>query len=243
MGTVISVVSGKGGTGKSSTVVGVGIALSQLGKRVLCIDFDFGMRCLDLLFGCSDTVCMDCMDVMAGGCSLSQAAVVHPIHKSLFLLMAPVSIPSALPVEKLNALVSCAKAAYDYILIDTSPGLGVSFQSACAVSDGVFVMSHCTIPSLRCTQLAANSLSHTTPAHMILNQVQAKQLSHFPMTIDEVMDYVGLPLLGMIPNDVHLFQTTSDHFLFSPAHKGACAAYSNIARRLTGEAVPLMRFT
>ena len=243
MGTVISVVSGKGGTGKSSTVVGVGIALSHLGKRVLCIDFDFGMRCLDLLFGCSDTVCMDCMDVMAGRCSLSQAVTVHPIHKSLFLLLAPVSIPSALSLEKFNALVSCAKAAYDYILIDTSPGLGVSFQSACAVSDGVLVLSHCTMPALRGSQLTANSLPHTIPAHIILNGVKAKQLSHFPMTIDEVMDYVGLPLLGMIPNDVHLFQATSSvHFLPFPAHKGACAAYQNIARRLTGEAVPLMRF-
>lgn len=242
MGTVISVVSGKGGTGKSSTVVGVGISLSQLGKRVLCIDLDFGMRCLDLLFGCSDTVCMDCMDVMADRCSLSQAVAVHPIHKSLFLLMAPVSIPSALPVEKLDALVSCAKAAYDYIFIDTSPGIGDGFQSACAVSDRVLVVSHCTLPTLRGSQLTAGLLPRTIPAHLILNQVQAKQLSHFPMTVDEVMDYVGLPLLGMVPKDSHLFQSTTDGMIWSATHKGACAAYHNIARRLTGEAVPLMRF-
>ena len=128
MGTVISVVSGKGGTGKSSTVVGVGIALSHLGKRVLCIDFDFGMRCLDLLFGCSDTVCMDCMDVMAGRCSLSQAVTVHPIHKSLFLLLAPVSIPSALSLEKFNVECSVELGIKEELLIMLSKIEGGKFD-------------------------------------------------------------------------------------------------------------------
>lgn len=241
MGTVISVVSGKGGTGKSSVLVGIGASLSQLGKHVLCIDLDFGMRSLDLLLGCSDTVCMDCMDVITGRCSLTHAVTVHPIYKNLSLLMAPVSTPSALSVGEMDDLVSHAKAAYDYILIDTAPGVGLSFRSGCAVSDHILVVSHCTLPTLRGSQLIAGLLPHGTPAHMILNQVQARRLSRFSMTIDEVMDYVGLPILGIVPEDGRLLQQTTDGTNWIPTSKGAYAAYHNIARRLTGEAVPLMR--
>ena len=90
-GTCIAVVSGKGGTGKTSFVSGVGTALAQSGRRVLCLDCDIGLRNLDLALGLSDRALMDFSDVAQGRCPLSAAVVEHPKVSGLYLLTAPVS--------------------------------------------------------------------------------------------------------------------------------------------------------
>ena len=78
MGSVIVVTSGKGGTGKTTLTGGIGAALSRLGKRVLCLDADVGLRNLDIALGMTDAALMDFSDVMAGRCPLSRAAAPHP---------------------------------------------------------------------------------------------------------------------------------------------------------------------
>ena len=89
MGQCIAVVSGKGGTGKTSLVSGAGAALARMGKRVLCLDCDAGLRNLDLTLGLSDQALMDYSDVIRGRCPLEGAAVEHPSLKGLYLLTAP----------------------------------------------------------------------------------------------------------------------------------------------------------
>ena len=89
-GQCIAVVSGKGGTGKTSLAAGVGAALALSGSRVLCLDCDVGLRNLDLTLGLSDRTLMDFSDVARGRCSLDMAAVEHPKVPGLFLLTAPV---------------------------------------------------------------------------------------------------------------------------------------------------------
>ena len=88
-GQCIAVVSGKGGTGKTSFVSGVGAALAQSGKQVLCLDCDVGLRNLDLALGLTDRALMDFSDVAQGRCSLASAVVEHPKLPGLFLLTAP----------------------------------------------------------------------------------------------------------------------------------------------------------
>ena len=88
-GQCIAVVSGKGGTGKTSFTAGVGAALAQSGRRVLCLDCDIGLRNLDLALGLSDRTLMDFSDVAQGRCTLDLAAVEHPKVPGLFLLTAP----------------------------------------------------------------------------------------------------------------------------------------------------------
>ena len=89
MGTAVMVTSGKGGTGKTSLTAGVGSCLAALGRRVLCVDVDIGLRNLDLVLGLSDRAVMDFSDVMAYRCPLLSAAVEQPEIKGLFLLTAP----------------------------------------------------------------------------------------------------------------------------------------------------------
>ena len=89
MGQIIAVVSGKGGTGKTSFVSHVGLYLAKLGNRVLCVDCDIGLRNLDIALGMSDCAVTDFTDVLEGRYSLKEAATPHPIQKNLYLLTAP----------------------------------------------------------------------------------------------------------------------------------------------------------
>ena len=89
MGQAIAVVSGKGGTGKTSFVANVGMALAQMGHSTLCLDCDVGLRNLDIAMAMTDRAMMDFTDVMAGNCTLEEGAAVHPRQKNLYLLTAP----------------------------------------------------------------------------------------------------------------------------------------------------------
>ena len=116
MGTVISITSGKGGTGKTSITGGVAAALALMDHRVLCIDMDIGLRNLDITLGLNDRALMDFSDVALGRCPLARAAVEHPDLKGLALLTAPMSLPASLTADKVRALLSTARTVYDYIL-------------------------------------------------------------------------------------------------------------------------------
>ena len=96
MGTVIVITSGKGGTGKTSLTGGAASCLAALGRRVLCIDLDIGLRNLDISLGMTDRALMDFTDVLSGRCSLERAAVPHPVIQGLHLLTAPLSPPREL---------------------------------------------------------------------------------------------------------------------------------------------------
>ena len=93
MGTVIMVTSGKGGTGKTSLTAGVSSCLAALGRRVLCVDLDIGLRNLDIALGLDDRAVMDFTDVMELRCPLLTAATEHPRIHGLYLLTAPLVLP------------------------------------------------------------------------------------------------------------------------------------------------------
>ena len=123
MGSAIMVTSGKGGTGKSSFTAGVGGCLAGLGKKVLCVDLDIGLRGLDLLLGMADRAVMDFSDVMAGRCPLDSAAAPHPDIPGLFLLTAPIR-PDDLDFDRFREVIALAKENYDFVLLDSPAGLG-----------------------------------------------------------------------------------------------------------------------
>ena len=129
MGKIIAVVSGKGGTGKTSFTANVGLALAHMGKRVLCMDCDITLRNLDLVLGLSDSAMMDFCDVAFGRCALQEAVVAHSKYKTLHLLTAP-QASEALEVTQgqMRQLVKQIHEAYDICLIDAPAGLGLGFR-------------------------------------------------------------------------------------------------------------------
>ena len=243
MGTAIVITSGKGGTGKTSLTGGIAAALSKLGKSVLCIDMDIGLRNLDISLGLNDRALMDFTDVAEGRCPLSRAAVQHPNLPGLFLLTAPMSLSPTLKKEDVRALLNTARTYYDYILIDSPAGLGTGFQMAACGADRALVVATNDATSLRDAQRTVSELDHIRQVHLIMNRIQPKLLRRLRTTIDDAMDAAGLPLLGVVPEDpqVILSANLGQPLILSTGRQGAATACTNIARRLDGQRVPIMR--
>ena len=244
MGTVIVVTSGKGGTGKTSLTGGVASCLAALGQKVLCIDLDIGLRNLDISLGMTDRALMDFTDVVEGRCTLERAAVEHPVIRGLYLLTAPVRpTPNALDEEKMKAMLLQARAQFDYILIDSPAGLGSGFRLAVCGADRAVVVSTNDSSALRDAQRTVVELGRQIDTiHLVMNRIQPKLLRRLRTTIDDAMDAAGLPLLGVVPEDSQVIlaaNTGEPLILFS--RKGAALAYLNIAKRLMGQRVPLMK--
>ena len=242
MGTVSAITSGKGGTGKTSITGGVAASLALMGRRVLCIDMDVGLRNLDISLGLNDRAMMDFADVALGRCPLARAAVEHPDIKGLSLLTAPMTLPASLTPDKVRALLKEARAGYDHILIDSPAGLGTGFRLATCGVDRAIVVSTNDASSLRDAQRTVAELEELRLIHLVMNRIQTKLLRKLRTTIDDAMDAAGLPLIGVVPEDPQVILcATLGRPLATQSRRGAALACWNIARRLEGHRVPIMR--
>lgn len=243
MGEVIVITSGKGGTGKTTLTAGLGAALARLGRRVLCIDCDVGLRNLDLSLGMADAALMDFSDVLAGRCPLARAAAVHPKVEKLFLLTAPLSLPEELAREgPFQGLLDQARQQYDSVLIDSPAGLGPGFRLAVSGADRAVVVTLSDPASLRDAQRVVLQLSRLERVQLVVNRVQGSLLRRLGTTIDDAMDAAGLPLLGLVPEDVQVVLAAGNGQLVQElGRRGAGTAFRNIALRLTGQETPLMK--
>jgi len=245
MGECIAVVSGKGGTGKTSFVAGVGTALALQGKRVLCLDCDLGLRNLDLALGLSDRALMDFTDVAQGRCSLESAVVQHPKLDSLFLLTAPMrSRGFSVRDEEMRTLLNEVRRQFDYCLLDAPAGLGYGFRISVCAADRAVVVTTSDASSLRDAQHTVMELSRFPAGrlHLVVNRVRKSLMKQMHTTIDDAIDTAGLPLLGIVPEDDALPLALNRGVpLLLVSYGLAAAAYQNIAKRIDGQRVPLLR--
>ena len=245
MGQTIVVVSGKGGTGKTSFTAAVSTALAQQKLRTLCLDCDIGLRNLDIALGLTDRALMDFSDVIQGRCSLEEAVVRHPRVPGLYLLTAPVYLRAQdIPQDGMRRLLEDIREDFDFCLIDAPAGLGSGFRLATAAADRAIVVSTADSASLRDAQRAVLELSAFPrgSVHLSINRIQKKVLRQLHRTIDDAMDAAGLPLIGVIPEDpaVPLAANRSLPLLLTE-DRYAAQAYRNIAARISGQRVPLMK--
>lgn len=244
MGQVISVVSGKGGTGKTSFVCHVGLYLANMGYRVLCLDCDLGLRNLDIALGMSDCTVMDFTDILEGRCTLEEAAVPHPTVTILSLLTAPAFLKKEIDRDAFHQLIDEIRSKYDYCLIDSPAGIGRGFRLAITGCDRAIVVTTTDPTSLRDAQRTVMELQMLPPGkvHLVVNRCKKKLMRHLHQTIDDAIDTAGLPLLGVIPEDEDLPLAMGKGiplpFLYN---RCASKAYKNIAARITGMRVPLMK--
>lgn len=243
MGQVIAVVSGKGGTGKTTLVAQVGLHLAALGNLVLCLDCDMGLRNLDIALGMSDRTVMDFTDVLEGRCTLREAAAAHPVQKNLFLLTAPSQVH---PVDRAAyaKLIAAIRSRFDYCLVDAPAGLEEGFHLSITGCDRAVVVTTTDPTSLRDAQRTVQELGHLPrgKVHMVVNRCNRRLMRHLHQTIDDAIDTAGLPLLGVVPEDeevpLALGRGIPLVFLYN---RCASIAYRNIALRLTGQKIPLMK--
>ena len=244
-GQCIAVVSGKGGTGKTSFTAGVGAALAQSGRRVLCLDCDVGLRNLDLALGLSDRAFMDFSDVARRRCPLEMAVVEHPNIPGLFLLTAPARVRgSDVTEQEMASLLKEIRSRFDFCLLDAPAGLGSGFRLATCAADRCVVVTTTDASSLRDAQHTVMELNHFSAGklHLVVNRVRKKMLRSMHATIDDAIDKAGLPLIGVVPEDDQLPLSLHQGVpLLLRSSDNAAAAYKNIAKRLQGQRVPLLR--
>jgi septum site-determining protein MinD len=243
MGKIIAVVSGKGGTGKTSFTANTGLALAALGYHVLCLDCDITLRNLDLTLGLGDRALMDFTDVLSGRCSLKEAVVPHSKYPSLDLLEAPADIEDTLTPEQMEPLFRRIRNEYDYCLVDAPAGLGLGFHLASDYADSAVVVTTTDQTALRYAQRTVMELSRfpAGTVHLVVGRVQRRMLRALHTTIDDAIDTAGLPLLGVIPEDSDMPYALNQGLPLRDCNDYSARAYENIARRITGRRVPLMR--
>ena len=243
MGELIAVVSGKGGTGKTSFTAAVSTALADAGKRVLCIDCDVGLRNLDISLGLRDHCALSFLDILSGSYPLS-AATVHPAFSRLHFLTAPMNCPpEQVDRAAFGAFLTEARRSYDYIFLDAPAGLDAFFRLASAFADRCILVAGPGPADLRDASAAVQALELMGKENirLVVNRVRPRLFKAMDLTIDDMMDTAGIPLLGIIPEDpsVTLSATFNCPLLTFKPHCAAAKAFRRIAKRITGFPVPI----
>ena len=243
MGKAIVIASGKGGTGKTSATAALGTGLALLTHRVLCVDCDAGLKNLDLALGLAGQSSLDFADVLEGRAAPEDAVISHPDISMLDFLQAPTNTsPSEIDARMLAELIDRYKQRYDYILLDAPAGLGPGFRYGAACADTAIVIVTADASSLRDGQRTVMELNALgiSDRRLIVNRVKPRLLKKTRATIDDMIDAVGAQLIGLVQEDENVtLAANSEVPLLLYSSQGASAQFMRIARRLTGERVPL----
>ncbi|MCL2563845.1 MAG: AAA family ATPase [Oscillospiraceae bacterium] len=242
MGMSLVFTSGKGGTGKSTAVSTIASCMAALGQRVLCMDLDLRLPNLDLLLGMSDLTTLDIADVAAGRNTLEEAVVEHPTMDGLFLLAGPALCTEALNGETLARIVDEAREQYDYCLIDGPAGLDEMFYLTAKDADAVVVVATTDATSQRDAQRAVMELDEMgiDNLRLLLNRVRVKMITKSAINVDDIIDFVGVQLLGIVPEDQDVIEAASRlRPLVLYSRRWASSAFLRIAKRIMGMEVPL----
>ena len=242
MGELIAVLSGKGGTGKTSVCAGVATALAELGERVLCVDCDVGLRNLDISLGLADSASLSFLDICSGNYTLDHIQP-HPLFPKLFFLTAPVNATAGQVDEgAFGAMLQRARESFRYIFLDAPAGVDAGFRLAAQYADRVILVTGADPAAVRDAARAGELLDHMgkNNARIVVNRVAKKMVATMSVNVDDVMDDTGLPLLGVVPEDPNV--TLAAAFgrpLLKMTRRGAAKACRSIAKRIQGLPEPL----
>jgi septum site-determining protein MinD len=244
MGESLVITSGKGGSGKSTVAVNLGAALAARGQSVVLVDMDMGMRSLDVMCGLENRIVYDLADVAEGLCRVKQAILKHPTIPGLSLVSAAQTRGSeAISPQRSREVMEALKERFDLVVIDCPAGVGRGFRNAAAGADRALIVSTIDPVSLRDAERVSGLLARydiLSPL-LALNRVRYRQVRGGALTAAAFAERLGLPLVGMIPEDASLPLATAE----KPAVCGRGAAglaLLDMARRIAGEDVPLAPF-
>jgi septum site-determining protein MinD len=243
MGEVIAVLSGKGGTGKTSVCAGIAVALAELGEHVLCIDCDMGLRNLDISLGMSFHGTLNFLDVCQRGYDLDYAAE-HPDFPNLRFLTAPINCPvGTVELPSFQAMLYAAREEYDVILLDAPAGVDDGFRLAARHADRMLLVTGPDPASVRDASRTSDllSLMGKIEIRLIVNRINKRMMRSMNLTVDDIMDEAGLPLMGIVPEDrkVTLAAAAGEPLLKYAPRGGASNACRRIAKRIKGMSVPI----
>ena len=241
MSKIIAVTSGKGGVGKSTVSAGLGQAFARLGRQTLILELDAGLRGLDIMLGIENSVVYDLGDLLEGNCVLPDALVAVEDDPGLSMIAAPVSSGLS-SMDRLAVLCGQLRQYFEVILIDMPAGSAVSTGLIPAAADMALVLATPDYVSVRDSNRMVTLLAEQgfRECRLVINKVNLK---HRKMNmigdLDEVMDGVGIPLLGVIPEDLQIKAAFSG----GPRLEKDSApetVFRRIASRIEGSYIPLL---
>jgi septum site-determining protein MinD len=250
---IIVVTSGKGGVGKTTTSASVACGLARRGKRVAVIDFDIGLRNLDLIMGCERRVVYDFVNVIQGDCTLKQALIKDKRLETLHVLAASQTRDKdALTTEGVRRVLDELIAeGFDYIVCDSPAGIEKGAHLAMYYADRAVVVVNPEVSSVRDSDRILGLLASKTQRaeqgnggvkeHLLLTRYNPKRVaSGEMMSVDDVKEILGLDVIGVVPEspDVLAASNAGVPVIFND-ESDASRAYDDAVGRLLGEALPL----
>ncbi|GAA0177352.1 septum site-determining protein MinD [Clostridium sediminicola] len=245
MSEAIVITSGKGGVGKTTTAANVSTALAKLGKKVVVVDGDTGLRNLDVLMGLENRIVFTLLDVIEGRCRLNQALIKDKRIKDLYLLpTAQTRDKSDVSSSQMLGLVNELKKDFDYIIIDCPAGIEQGFENAVIGADRALIVVNPEVTSVRDAdrvigKLDAKGLDNH---QLIVNRLDYKMVKKGEMLdVSDIIDSLAIKLIGVVPADEQITIATNKGepvVLNDKAYAGI--AFSNVAKRIEGEEVPFI---
>lgn len=244
-GRAIVVTSGKGGVGKTTTTANLSMALAKLGKKVVVVDGDTGLRSLDLIMGLENRIVYNLVDVIEGACDLKKALIRDKRVDGLYLL------PTAQTREKdcvneaqMKQLSDELRKDFDFVIFDCPAGIEAGFRNASAGADEALVVTTPDVSPVRDADRIIGMLESQgkEQIHLIINRMRPKMMRSGDMLgVDDVLDILSVSLIGVVPEDDAVVKSSNkgEPLTLDPDCPAA-TAFMNIARRITGEEVPFL---
>ncbi|MBB3458522.1 septum site-determining protein MinD [Rhizobium sp. BK313] len=252
MGKVIVVTSGKGGVGKTTSTAALGAALAQRNDKVVVVDFDVGLRNLDLVMGAERRVVYDLVNVIQGDAKLPQALIRDKRLETLFLLPASQTRDKDnLTPEGVERVINELKQHFDWIICDSPAGIERGATLAMRHADTAVVVTNPEVSSVRDSDRIIGLLDSKTlkaergermEKHLLLTRYDANRAERGDMLkVDDVLEILSIPLLGIIPESMDVLRASNigAPVTLADSRSAPAMAYFDAARRLAGEVLPI----
>lgn len=245
MGKVIVITSGKGGVGKTTTTANIGTGLAMLGKKVVMVDTDIGLRNLDVVLGLENRIVYDLVDAVRGNCRLKQALIKDKRYENMFLLpAAQTKDKTAVSEEQMIELCNKLKEEFDYVVVDCPAGIEHGFKNAIAGAEEAIVVTTPEVSAVRDADRIIGLLeaAELSKPRLVINRIRANMVkSGDMMSVEDILEILAIDLLGIVPDDDAIVVSTNrgePTVMDDDSRPGQ--AFRNISRRIMGEDVPFM---
>jgi septum site-determining protein MinD len=250
MAKIIVVTSGKGGVGKTTTSAAFGTGLAQKGHKTVIIDFDIGLRNLDLIMGCERRVVFDFINVINAEANLNQALIRDKRVDNLYLLPASQTRDKAsLTQEGVEKVLNELAETFEYIICDSPAGIESGALKALFFADEALIVTNPEVSSVRDSDRILGLLDSKSKrviegksavrTHLIITRYSPERVEDGEMlSVDDVIDILAIPLLGVIPESESVLQASNTGIpVILNETSNAGLAYDDIVERFLGKDV------
>lgn len=250
MSKVVVITSGKGGVGKTTTTAAIGSGLALRGLKTVVIDFDVGLRNLDMIMGCERRVVFDFINVINEEAKLNQALVRDKRVENLSILpTSQTRDKDALTTEGVGQVIEQLRKEFDYIICDSPAGIERGAVMAMYYADEAVIVANPEVSSVRDSDRMLGLLASKTKRaenneepikqHLLINRFDPTRVGKGEMlTIEDILEILAIPLLGVIPESETVLRASNVGMPITLDDKSqAGKAYSDAVSRLMGEQI------